>query len=278
MAQLVLHTYLNGIFYKGNDTLLKVNDIGLYRAYAVFDYLRSYNKTLFRTNDYAERFIYSASEMQIESPVTKNNLIEILNNLNERTNIPNIGIRLLLTGGYTADGITPTKPNIIISSEYFQPLIAEQYNTGVKIITDNFIRYLPHVKTNNYVHIIKLRKEKKINNVYDVLYCFEENILETSRNNIFIFNGNTLVTPKDNILYGVTRKVVLELAKNKFSIEERTISIKELMQADEVFLTGTTKKVLPVTFVNEQIFSAGKIGKNTKELLRLFDEYVTQYL
>lgn len=278
MSQLVLHTYLNGNFYTGNNVLLKVNEIGLYRAYAVFDYLRSYEKKLFRTADYAERFIYSASEMQITCPLSKNNLMEVLNELNEKTNTPNIGIRLLLTGGYTLDGITPAEPNIIISSEYFQPLIEEQYNTGVKIITDNFIRYLPHVKTNNYAHVIKLRKEKIIKNVYDILYCFEGNILETSRNNIFIFNGNTLVTPKENILYGITRKVVLELAKNIFKIEERAITIEELKQADEIFLTSTTKKILPVTNIDEQIFSAGKIGKNTKILLGFFDEYINQYV
>ncbi|NUM51578.1 MAG: aminotransferase class IV [Flavobacteriales bacterium] len=277
MSQLVLHTYINGKFYKGNTPLLKVNDIGLYRAYAVFDYLRSYNKTLFRAEDYAERFLFSASEMQMQSPISKTALLEILNQLNQLTNLPDVGTRLLLTGGYTKDGITPEKPNLIISSEWFQPLIKEQYQKGVKIITENFKRYQPHIKTNNYAHVIKLRREKKINEVYDVLYCYNDKVLETSRNNIFIFNGNTLVTPKKNILHGITRKVVLELAQNKFTTEEREISKKELFEAEEVFLTGTTKKVLPVTIINNQLFSKGRIGGKTKELLKLFDSYIQEY-
>lgn len=277
MSQLVLHSYLNGKFYRGNSPLLKVNDLGLYRAYAVFDYLRSYNKTLFRVENYAERFLFSASEMHIHNPVLKTELVEILHQLNRLTNLPNIGIRLLLTGEYTKDGITPDKSNLIISSEMFQPLVNEQYQKGVKIITENFIRYQPHIKTNNYAHVIKLRKEKKMNDVYDVLYCYRGKVLETSRNNIFIINGNTLVTPQKNILHGVTRKVVLELAQNKFTVEEREISKKELLEAEEVFLTGTTKKVLPVTNINNQLFSKGKIGNKTKELLKLFDSYIQEY-
>lgn len=277
MSYLVLHTYFNGKFYKGNTPLLKVNDIGLYRAYAVFDYLRSYNKTLFRAEDYVKRFLFSASEMKIKSPVSKTELLEILNQLNRLTNLPDIGIRLLLTGGYTNDGITPEEPNLIISSEWFQPLIKEQYQKGVKVITDNFKRYQPHIKTNNYAHVIKLRREKNMNNVYDVLYCYNDKVLETSRNNIFIFNGNTLVTPQKNILHGITRKVVLELARHKFTVEEREISKKELFEAEEVFLTGTTKKVLPVTDINNRVFSKGRIGDKTKELLQLFDSYIQEY-
>lgn len=76
------------------------------------------------------------------------------------------------------------------------------------------------------------------------------------------------------MLHGITRKVVLELAALHYNIEERAVSLEELFAADEVFLTGTTKKVLPVSSIDGKEIGKGKAGVRTLHLLELFDAYV----
>ena len=76
------------------------------------------------------------------------------------------------------------------------------------------------------------------------------------------------------MLLGRTRNLIIELAKNHFSVEERDIEVHELSQATEAFVSGTTKKVMPVVQVSEQVIADGKRGVNTLKLQAVFDEYI----
>jgi branched-subunit amino acid aminotransferase/4-amino-4-deoxychorismate lyase len=102
-------------------------------------------------------------------------------------------------------------------------------------------------------------------------------ISELSRSNVFIFKKNTLITPHRNILKGITRKTVLEIAKNQFDIEERSIKLTELFEADEVFTTSSTKQILPISRLNNHVLGEGKIGKNTQALLTEFKDLVKKW-
>lgn len=276
MQPFILNAYYNGQYYTEGNLQVFPNDLGLYRSYAVFDYMRSYGTTLFRANDYISRFIQSAKDMYIPINETAEEILSICNALNETTSCPDIGIRLLLSGGYTNDGISPEKSNFFVLAERFTPLVEEQYTHGVALLTNEYMRYLPHVKTTHYAQAIRFRKQQKVN-YYDVLYHVNGQVLETSRNNFFIFTGNTLITPCQHMLHGITRKVVLELAALHYNIEERAVSLEELFAADEVFLTGTTKKVLPVSSIDGKEIGKGKAGVRTLHLLELFDAYVASY-
>jgi branched-subunit amino acid aminotransferase/4-amino-4-deoxychorismate lyase len=86
-----------------------------------------------------------------------------------------------------------------------------------------------------------------------------------------------LITPNRKILRGITRKVVLELAKDHLKIEEKNVTLKELLEADEVFTTSSTKKVLPITQIDSKIIADGKVGKTTKFLLDLVNEKVKNW-
>jgi branched-subunit amino acid aminotransferase/4-amino-4-deoxychorismate lyase len=89
-----------------------------------------------------------------------------------------------------------------------------------------------------------------------------------------MIKGNHLITPDKNILNGITRRVILKLAKKDFKIEERDVEIYELLLADEIFITGTNKQILPVVKVGKDIIGNGKVGDKTKLLQRLWWEEV----
>jgi D-alanine transaminase/branched-chain amino acid aminotransferase len=116
-----------------------------------------------------------------------------------------------------------------------------------------------------------LQKEVKEKQADDVLYYKNNVISEFPRSNIFIVNNNgELLTPASNILAGITRKKVLELAKDVMPVTARDIGTNELMNAVEVFMTSTTKRLLPIVEIDGKKIGDGKPGKITARLYELF--------
>jgi D-alanine transaminase/branched-chain amino acid aminotransferase len=119
---------------------------------------------------------------------------------------------------------------------------------------------------------IRALQAMKLVGADDVLYHKDGRISESSRSNIFIVKNEKISTPLDGALFGVTRKHVLNLAKNHFEIEERNITTQEFWKSDEVFTTGSTKRIIAITQTDNQVFSAGRVGLITKKLQDLFLE------
>ena len=110
-----------------------------------------------------------------------------------------------------------------------------------------------------------------------MLYYNKESITELPRSNVFIVTANNkLVTPAHNILYGITRKNIIELAAEIMPVEERNISVEELLNASEVFLTATTKKIIPIVRINGQPIANAKPGPVTTKLFEKFLQLETQ--
>jgi len=211
--------------------------------------------------------------LRLTIPISDEKIIEIAEHLISISELKNPAIRLLLTGGISNMDLALDKPNFIVSAEQLPGFPDILYTEGSKLATFNFQRELPQVKSLNYMNAIRMEPLKKEKGVTDLLYHSDNGVTESPRNNFFIFKGNTLITPKNYILHGITRKIVLDLAKHKFQIEERPISIDELKNADEAFNTSTRKKVMPVVKIDNYLIGNGKIGKHTKTLMSLFDEY-----
>jgi branched-chain amino acid aminotransferase len=270
---MLIHANINGEYRYPGQAMLPVNDLGLLRGYGIFDYLRTYNRKPFRMDDYLERLRNSADNLLLPLP-SDLEIKFVVKELIRRSDYPgDIGIRFLLTGGTTNDGFSVVKPNFIITAEKLILPPPEVFKTGVKLITVEFQREMPEVKTTNYLIALKNAKLKEQQNAFELLYHKNGYVLETSRNNFFIFQGNTLITPKENILKGITRKVVLELASGLFEIQERDIKNEEIRDCTEAFITGTTKNITPVSLINEISIGAGKPGENTKKLMMRFEDY-----
>ena len=137
-------------------------------------------------------------------------------------------------------------------------------------------RELASVKTTNYLTAIRLAEERRKVKAQDTLYCSDGKILETTRNNFFLFHGNTLVTSQDNILHGITRKVITNIALKNFMVETREVLKEELTWCTESFITGTTRGITPVVQIDDIGIGNGKPGKNTIELMKIFEETVNK--
>lgn len=269
--------FFNGKIASFKDVKININDLGLLRAYAVFDYLRTYGGKPFRLDDYLGRFRKSAGFLHMK-PGYSNSQIRFFVNELLKDEKNDVGIRFLLTGGFTSDSISRKKPNFFILAEKLQPHPPHIFTNGVKLITYEFQRYLPLAKTTNYMNAIRLSEHKENQKAFDILYHKNGAVLETARNNFFIVKNGVLIAPKENVLPGITKKVILELAaKNKIAARERKVLLRELKDADEAFISGSSKGIVAVVKIDGIKIGDGKPGEMTKKLKLLFEDYVRLY-
>jgi len=266
------YCFFNGKIVQSNKPLLMVNDIAVLRGYAAFDFMRIYNGVPFQFKDHMARFKNTAKLMGLKNPFSDAQIKDALDQLVHKNKDKNYHVRFILTGGETKDGLFSSVPVFYILFEKLSNLPDSLYTKGAKLITHEHQRILPEAKNSSYTQAVLLQNKRLKARAVEILYTNNTLVLEASTSNIFIVKDNVVCTPKDNILRGITRKLVLELAhKLKYKTNEKEISIDELFDADEVFLSATNKKILPIVQIDSHTIGDGKVGKITKKLL---EEYI----
>jgi branched-chain amino acid aminotransferase len=269
--------FINGKIVRRSHATIGVDDLGLQRGYAVFDYVRTLNGKLFHFPDYLERLRKSASALYLELPYSDEEIFEITTRLIGESDLKNPAVRLILTGGKAQEQAGFDRPNFIIVTEELPYHPTELYIYGAKLITLEYQRELPHVKTTNYLNSIRLDALKREKGAFNMLYYHQNRVTECPRDNFFIFVGDTLITPKDDVLQGITRKQILRLSREHFSLEVREVSAEELSFADEAFTTSTSKGVIPIVQIDDHKIGSGSAGERTKTVMRLFQDYTESY-
>ncbi|MBX2962242.1 MAG: aminotransferase class IV family protein [Cyclobacteriaceae bacterium] len=266
----MIYTYLNNSFVEEDKAFLHVSDLSIQRGYGIFDFFRVMDSYPLFIEDYLERLYVSAKEMHLNIPYEPAQLKEIIFELIRRNNLPLSGIKVILTGGYSPDGYQlADKANLIMLQKAMSFPSAEFPSEGIKIITHEYLRDKPHVKTINYVVGIWIQNKVLEKKAADVLYHYKDEVSEFPRCNFFIVkHDNTVVTPGDNILEGVTRKHVLKLAAQKYKVQIGTVTLDDVLQAREAFLTSTSKRIVPITQTDDHIIGDGKPGRVTAELFQ----------
>ena len=268
-------TYINDRFIEEENALIHFRDLSVQRGYGIFDFLKFINYQPLFLDDHLNRFYSSAREMRL--PVMERaELIEVIKQLIQKNNQPEGGIRITLTGGYSSDGYQLAQPNLIISYHRFQPPTSDQFEKGIALMTYQHQRQLPHVKTIDYLMAIWLQPLIKKNNADDVLYHKDGVVSECPRSNFFIVTkDDTIITPGRNILKGVSRMKLMEIARDHFEIIERDVTVDDIKNAKEAFISSTTKLILPVNRIDEQMFNPSK--PVTAKLFKALNFFKTQY-
>ena len=271
------YCYFDGKIIPLSKARISPNDLGVLRGYGAFDFLRTYNGQPFHLEEHFERFKNSAKEIGLKVPVSYAEVEGAMYSLLKKNKVTDGSFRLVIIGGPTTSGLLAQKPVFyILAEEVYEPS-KKELTSGVKLITHEHMRYVPEAKTTNYIEAVRMQAEKNKRKAYEILYVNDGYVYECSTSNIFLIQGTTLITPLDGILGGITREVILELAAPYFKIEERPVSVDEIKKADEIFISGTNKKVLPVTTIDDIKVGDGKVGEQTKILQVLFEEYTQSW-
>ncbi len=271
--------YINGKYFKPKEARISVFDLGFTRAYAAFDFLRTYNGKPFYLKEHLNRLLNSAKIIGLKHQYNLKFLENIVFKAFEKSKLKEASIRIYLTGGESKDFLTLSKANLIIIVTPIKNLSEYLYEKGGKLITKTCERILPQAKTTVYTEGLKYLQEAKKRGAIEVLLIsLDKKILECTTSNIFVVFNKKLVTPRNNILLGITRKVVINLAKKvKISVIERDVYLKEIRNADEVFITATNKEILPIVEIDNYKISDKQIGEITKRLREEFKKFVNNY-
>lgn len=271
--------FVNNNYFEESVSVLGVGDLSIQRGYAVFDFFRTSNNQPLFLDDYLDRFYYSAKELFIDIPLSRDQIKEVVFNLIDKNNIPQSGIRLTATGGYSPDSYSPVKGNLIIQQQAISLPSEEKFNNGIKIVTHQYMRDFPSAKSTNYLMGIWMQQQLVAKQIDDVLYYSDGMITEFPRANVFIVTeSGKLLTPANNILKGITRKQLLRFASDILPVEVRDVTLDELRNAAEVFMTSTTRRVLPVVEIDGRQIGDGKAGRFSAFLNERFKAEEVAYL
>ncbi len=274
--------FINNRIVPQSDALISVLDLGLLRGYGVFDFFKVHEGVPVFEDDHITRFLHSAQLLHMQSPFSHLQIKNIVKELIEKNKIHDGTIRLVLTGGISSNGFTmdglpgflvlpaPLSFKIFTSIDQVQPY---------RLMTLNYIRETPEIKSLNYLIPMKHWPEVLAGGFQDVLYVQDGFISESSRANIFFITpDNVLVTPTKHVLFGITRKYVLSLAAQFMKVEERPITLQEALECREAFLSSTTKQVMPVQALDGHLIHDGLPGPMTKKLFETFYAFELKHI
>lgn len=271
--------FINDHFIDEKEATIGIGDLSIQRGFGIFDFFRTSNHVPLFLDDYLERFYRSATQLRLQPLHAREELKKIIFELIDKNPISTSGVKMILTGGYSADGFEPATPNFIITQHLVEIASEVHFEKGLKIMLHEYLRDVPTAKSINYLMAIYLREKVVEKNADDVLYYKDDMVLEFPRSNVFIVTKNqTVVTPLENVLHGITRKKVLEIAGKKYRAQERAVTVAELKNVAEVFLTSTTKRILPVLEIDGSIVGDGKPGEITREVYRSFLNLEEKYI
>jgi branched-chain amino acid aminotransferase len=264
--------YVDGAWVHPPQATISIHDLAILRGYSAFEALRTYAQRPFHLREHLERLSRSAEMIDLELPCTCEEIAAVVHEIITRNPYRHAAVRMLVTGGESEDGIMAVgKPKLIVMIDPLGARDLHRFAQGYVLITTRLQREVPEAKTSNYTSAIRALKEAARREADDALFVNERgHVQEATRSNFFIFRGDTLITPREEVLFGITRNVVLELARGRFAIEERPILLTELALADEAFVTSSSKEITPVVRIDEQMIGSGQPGLRTIELEQRF--------
>ncbi len=277
-------SYKNGAIIPSRELKIEVNDLGFTRGYGIFDVFKTVGGHPFLLKEHFQRLRKSSRLLDLRLPFDLpvfNQTVQTLLKKNDITpaevkkgNSRDVYIKTIVTGGPSADGLSiNSQPTVVIFLDNLDKVTPapKLFQKGARLITVEFQRFLPDIKTLNYITAVKNQNKKKEAGAVEILYHHQGKILEGATSNIFLVKNGQLITPAEDILPGTTRNFLLHLCRqNNLPVLERSISLSELLSAEEVFLTGTFKDVLPIIQVDNRKIANGKVGPQTKKCQQLF--------
>ena len=277
--------YLNGDLVPRSKAKLSPFDHGFLYGYGLFETMRSYNGTIFRIGRHLERLQKSAKIMSLATKLASFDLEKACYDLLKANNLTDARIRLTISAG--AGDITPNpqtcdQPTVFIVARNITPLPPEIYQHGYKAIISSYRRNsqspLSQIKSTCCLENVLALQEARATGADEALLLNEKGMLaEGSTCNIFLLKDKTLITPtiQSGALPGITREVVLELAKSlRIKAVEREVHHRELAEAEEAFRTSSVLEIMPLTYLGEKPIGTGNAGPITQQLVSTYRELV----
>jgi branched-subunit amino acid aminotransferase/4-amino-4-deoxychorismate lyase len=264
--------FKNGKFTQLSEITIPVDNIGVNRGYGAFDFFGVINNKPFYIERHLDRFFNSLNLLRLKIKYNREQVKLLVEEVIQRNSSADLYIKLFAIP-LNSDAAQSLDCGFYIIPVDAAPFNEEVYINGGILITKDYSRFAPEAKSTNYLPLIYWYNDINEAGAIDVLYYSNNSIRETSRGNIFIVKGSSVFTPGSEVLKGITRSVIIDILKSaNQEIIERAVTLDELYSADEVFLTSTTKKILPIVKIDNRIIGKGEVGATSKRLMKEFED------
>jgi D-alanine transaminase len=258
-----------------------VEDRGFQFGDGIYEVIRTYRGKLFHLDAHLARLERSAKALDLPMPWTLSQWAAHVQEGVKRAGYPESKVYLQLTrGAAPRDHAFPadSKPTTVMTVREMKPMDPAIQKAGASVMTMDDWRWSRcDIKSVNLLPNVMARQKAKQAGAFEAVFIRSEKVTEGAVSNVMIVKSGRVITAPEGeqILSGVTRTLVLELARKEgLPVEERFATKDELLHADEVFLTGTTVEVLPVIRVDGKAVGSGKPGPGTLKLQAAFRRLV----
>jgi D-alanine transaminase len=273
--------YLNGEFVPLREAKIPVLDRGFIFGDGVYEVVPAYGRVLFRLKEHLARLAYSLRSIRIANPHDDAAWAKLLQTVVDRNPWEDQSVYLQVTRGVAPRSHEfpkpPVAPTVLIIASPLKTPTRGQREAGVAVVTREDYRWRRcDIKSVSLLGNCLLRQEAEDAGVAETILIRDGNVTEASACNVFLVRDGVIVTPpKDNlVLPGITYDLVLELAHaHGLPAEVRQVAAAELFGADEVWLSSSSREVLPVTRVDGKPVGAGRPGPVYARMYALFQDY-----
>lgn len=275
---------VNGRICSDREAVVSVLDHGFLYGEGVYEVLRTYGGGLFMFDRHMRRLRKSAEMIHLEVPLTDaefhartQETLEVVRR--DSNHEGEIYVRILVTRGVGELNYDPRpclSPTVVIIIRPFTPPPRSVYEEGVKVVLASIIRNHPRsinplIKSNNLLNNALAMQEAYRRGAFEaVMKNHQGELSECSQSNLFVVKTGAVRTPslEAGLLAGITRELVFEAGADVgVKVSEGVLHEQDLLTADEAFLTSTTRDLVPIVKVDEQIIGSGRPGPITLKLL-----------
>jgi len=272
--------YLNGEYLAPESARVSIFDRGFVFGDGVYEVIPVYGGRPFRLPHHLQRLDASLAGIRLSNPLTAGEWSDVFSHLIREYGETDQSIYLQVTRGVAPrDHSFPANTRATILA-YAQPLKyppPEQIQAGVSAITVADIRWSRcDIKAIALLSNVLMRQMAVEHGCAEAILVRDSDVTEGAASNIFIVSGGTIVTPPKGpfILPGITRDLVMELAsRHNIPCVEKGIRWDELFAADEVWMTSSTKEIMPIVCVDGRDVNAGRPGPVHARLHTLYQDY-----
>jgi len=283
-----MKVWIDGKVVDGPQAMVPVTDHGFLYGDGVFEGMRVYSRRIFRLEDHLSRLRTASRCIGLSLPGGIDGLRQIVLETARAFDRDDAYIRLVVSRGEGALGVDPTtcaNPRVVCIVDEVRLYPEDKLRQGISLLTVSLRRPSsdtldPRVKSLNYLNNALAKREARLRGADEALLLNAQgHVAEASVANVFCVRAGELFTPpaSDGALEGITRATVLELARRDgIPAAERTLGRFDLLAADEVFLTGSGARIVPVASLDGQPVGKGGPGALTRQLAAAYEHIVRE--
>jgi len=277
--------WMDGEIVPWREAKIHILTHGLHYASSVFEGERAYEGNIFLCQEHSERFIRSAKLIDMPMPYSAEELNNAKYEILKANNLTDAYIRPVAWRGSEQLGISAqaTKTHVAIACwEWPSYFGDEAREKGISLQVAKWRAPMPDTATTASkaaglyaTHTMSKHAAEAAGYTDALMLDYRGLVAECTGANIFMIKDGKIKTPvPDCFLNGLTRQTVIKLAKEHgFDIEECQIELDELLDADEVFVTGTAAEITAIGKINDQEYTVGPI---TRQLREAYESLVRQ--